>query len=147
MRSKNLLRSVALFLVGLCALATSALAGVPVPVQPPAMANQAAATPVEFSIGFSFNNGLPYWHGHRGYRYHRNGYRFHDGYWYPQSAFIIARNYRPRIYERRVYRQRVISLPYEHVRWCEDRYRSYRAYNNSFQPNYGGRRACRSPYY
>ena len=27
------------------------------------------------------------------------------------------------------------------------RYRSYRAYDNTFQPNYGGRRQCFSPYY
>ncbi|OYR10649.1 BA14K-like family protein [Brucella grignonensis] len=33
-----------------------------------------------------------------------------------------------------------------HVRWCYNRYRSYRAYDNTFQPNYGPRRQCYSPY-
>ncbi|PCI05728.1 MAG: hypothetical protein COB78_03825 [Hyphomicrobiales bacterium] len=34
-----------------------------------------------------------------------------------------------------------------HVRWCYDRYRSYRDYDNSYQPWEGPRRLCRSPYY
>ncbi|HEV7433966.1 MAG TPA: BA14K family protein [Pseudorhizobium sp.] len=34
-----------------------------------------------------------------------------------------------------------------HVRWCYDRYRSYRASDNTFQPYNGPRRSCRSPYY
>lgn len=33
-----------------------------------------------------------------------------------------------------------------HERWCYNRYRSYRAYDNTFQPYRGGRRYCRSPY-
>ena len=33
-----------------------------------------------------------------------------------------------------------------HVRWCHSRYRSYRAWDNSWQPNNGPRRQCRSPY-
>ena len=34
-----------------------------------------------------------------------------------------------------------------HVRWCYNRYRSYRAWDNSFQPYNGPRRQCRSPYF
>ena len=34
-----------------------------------------------------------------------------------------------------------------HVDWCYARYRSYRAYDNTFQPYNGPRRACVSPYY
>lgn len=34
-----------------------------------------------------------------------------------------------------------------HVSWCYDRYRSYRASDNTFQPYNGPRRSCRSPYY
>nr|WP_265518205.1 BA14K family protein [Nitratireductor luteus] len=30
--------------------------------------------------------------------------------------------------------------------WCRDRYRSYRASDNTFQPYKGPRRICRSPY-
>lgn len=48
----------------------------------------------------------------------------------------------PRMY-RPHYRQGINN---PHVRWCYNRYRSYRAYDNSFQPNYGPRRQCYSPY-
>ena len=34
-----------------------------------------------------------------------------------------------------------------HLDWCYDRYRSYRARDNSYQPYSGPRRQCRSPYY
>ena len=34
-----------------------------------------------------------------------------------------------------------------HVAWCENRYRSYRAYDNTFQPYNGSRQQCYSPYY
>ena len=33
-----------------------------------------------------------------------------------------------------------------HVRWCYDRYRSYREWDNTFQPYNGPRRQCISPY-
>jgi hypothetical protein len=33
-----------------------------------------------------------------------------------------------------------------HVQWCYSRYRSYRAFDNSFQPYNGPRRQCYSPY-
>lgn len=33
-----------------------------------------------------------------------------------------------------------------HVGWCHDRWLSYRASDNSYQPLYGPRRQCRSPY-
>ncbi|MGW9230783.1 BA14K family protein [Pseudorhizobium sp. NPDC055634] len=33
-----------------------------------------------------------------------------------------------------------------HVQWCYARYRSYRAYDNTFQPYNGPRRQCYSPY-
>ena len=44
--------------------------------------------------------------------------------------------------QRRVHR----SYGNAHVQWCYDRYRSYRAYDNTFQPYGGGRRVCYSPY-
>jgi hypothetical protein len=34
-----------------------------------------------------------------------------------------------------------------HVRWCYRNYRSYREYDNSYQPFDGPRRECISPYY
>ncbi|MBZ9807628.1 MULTISPECIES: BA14K family protein [unclassified Mesorhizobium] len=33
-----------------------------------------------------------------------------------------------------------------HVRWCYNRYRSYRAWDNTFQPYNGPRQQCYSPY-
>lgn len=88
------------------------------------------------------------WHnGHRGYIRRRPGYRRHsDGWWYPLAAFgagaiiggAIVNERRTRDYG---------DLSPRHVEWCYDRYRSYRAYDNSFQPYGGGRQQCYSPYY
>lgn len=52
---------------------------------------------------------------------------------------IIA-NQTPRV----VYRHGVSNA---HLSYCYSRYRSYRAWDNSFQPYHGPRRACRSPYW
>ncbi|TIP89469.1 MAG: BA14K family protein [Mesorhizobium sp.] len=84
-----------------------------------------------------------YWRGHRGYRYYRPGYRRYGDYWFPLAAFatgalitgaIISNQPRP------VYRGDA------HVEWCYSRYRSYRAWDNTYQPYYGPRRQCISPY-
>jgi len=85
-----------------------------------------------------------YWRGHRGYRYYRPGYREYNGFWFPAAAFItgaivggaIANQPAP------VYR----GGGNAHVRWCYNRYRSYRAYDNTFQPYNGPRQQCYSPY-
>jgi hypothetical protein len=58
---------------------------------------------------------------------------------------------RPRvIYREPAYRPRVIyraaGLSEAHVRWCYNRYRSYRAADNTFQPYNGPRQQCYSPY-
>lgn len=89
--------------------------------------------------------GHAYWRGHRGYREHRPGYRRHGDFWFPLAAFATGAiiggalaNDRP---PPRVYRGDA------HVRWCYERYRSYRAYDNTFQPYNGPRRQCISPYY
>ncbi|TPW28816.1 BA14K family protein [Martelella alba] len=34
-----------------------------------------------------------------------------------------------------------------HYQWCEDRYKSYRASDNTYQPYNGPRQQCYSPYY
>jgi hypothetical protein len=46
----------------------------------------------------------------------------------------------------RTYTRRVVPSTSAHVQWCYDRYRSYRAWDNSWQPYHGPRRQCRSPY-
>ena len=84
-----------------------------------------------------------YWNGHRGYNYYRPGYRRHGDYWFPLAAFAagavisgaIVNNEQNRVYEGN-----------SHVQWCYNRYRSYRASDNTFQPNNGPRQQCRSPY-
>ena len=49
-------------------------------------------------------------------------------------------------------RERDYAPPYRrdygraHVSWCYSRYRSYRDYDDTYQPYRGGRRYCRSPY-
>jgi len=56
------------------------------------------------------------------------------------------RRYYPR---RRYYQPRRVYRSYggnAHINWCYRKYRSYRAYDNTFQPYRGGRRYCRSPY-
>jgi hypothetical protein len=43
--------------------------------------------------------------------------------------------------------RRSANRDHDHVDWCYNRYRSYRARDNTFQPYNGQRRQCRSPYY
>ncbi|QKC83792.1 BA14K family protein [Mesorhizobium sp. NZP2077] len=89
------------------------------------------------------NDGGGYWNGHRGYRDYHRGYRRHGDYWFPLAAFAtgalitgaIINNENSRVYEGN-----------SHVQWCYDHYRSYRSSDNTYQPNYGPRRVCRSPY-
>lgn len=86
-----------------------------------------------------------YWNGHRGFRERRDGYREYNGFWFPPAAFALGvitgaiANSQPRYAAR--------DLPRSHVEWCFDRYRSYRASDNTFQPYNGPRAECRSPYY
>jgi len=94
-----------------------------------------------------------YYSGYRGYRYHRPGYRFHEGYWYPLAAFgagaiIGGAIAAPRYVEPApapVYRATGINP--RHYEWCSARYRSYDSYSNTFQPYNGPRQTCVSPYY
>ncbi len=81
-----------------------------------------------------------WYNGHRGYRERRSGYRYHNGYWFPLAAFATgaiiggaASQARP-------------SYGSSHQQWCANRWRSYRAYDNTYQPNNGPRRQCVSPY-
>lgn len=84
-----------------------------------------------------------YWRGHRGSRSWRRGYRERDGWWFPLAAFTAGAIIGNTINEpRRVYRGGGSA----HVEWCYNRYRSYRASDNSFQPYNGPRQRCYSPY-
>lgn len=43
--------------------------------------------------------------------------------------------------------QRSGGISNSHIQYCYNRFRSYRHYDNSFQPYYGPRRQCRSTYW
>ena len=88
------------------------------------------------------NDGGGYWNGHRGYRDYHRGYRRHGDYWFPLAAFATGALITGAIVNSENNRYESNS----HVQWCYDRYRSYRASDNTFQPNYGPRQECRSPY-
>lgn len=86
-----------------------------------------------------------YYNGYRGYRDRRAGYVYRDGWWFPAAAFALgaivggaAANDGPRYAPR--------ARGSAHVDWCYDRYRSYRASDNTFQPYNGPRQQCYSPY-
>lgn len=82
-----------------------------------------------------------YYRGYRGYRHHRPGYRQHNGWWFPPAAFIAGA-----IIGGGMANQQPHRLSAAHVRWCQERWRSYRVSDNSYQPFNGPRRACVSPY-
>jgi hypothetical protein len=65
------------------------------------------------------------------------------GNYYSSPYYYQPRYYAPRYYAPRYYHRSVSSA---HARWCYSRYRSYRAWDNTFQPYYGARQQCYSPY-
>lgn len=85
-----------------------------------------------------------YWNGYHGYNYARPGYRYYNGWWYPLAAFGIGAAVGSAIAQPSYGYAGGYSSA--HYQWCEDRYRSYRASDNTFQPNNGPRRQCNSPY-
>jgi len=88
---------------------------------------------------FVLRRNHAYWHGHRGYRHHRPGYRRYNGWWFPPAAFALGAIIGGAI-------DRNGPATNRHIQWCYDHYRSYRASDNTFQPYHGPRRQCRSPY-
>lgn len=83
----------------------------------------------------------PRYYGPRGY-YGGSGIYF--GFGVPAYRYYDPYYYNPPVYSAPVYRARPVGNA--HVTWCYERYRSYRAYDNTFQPYNGPRRQCRSPY-
>ncbi|PVB61101.1 BA14K family protein [Labrenzia sp. 011] len=76
------------------------------------------------------NNG--YHHkgkGHHNNYHHNNRHRYNNNYHYNS------------------YKPRRGNNWHQHVAWCYDRYNSYRAQSNTFQPYNGPRRQCRSPFF
>jgi hypothetical protein len=88
--------------------------------------------------------------GYRGYPGYRYGYRrYSDGYWYPLAAFGAGAIIGGAIASQPRYVEPAPSngINPRHYEWCANRYRSYRAFDNTFQPNSGPRQQCLSPYY
>ncbi|RCS25215.1 BA14K family protein [Phyllobacterium salinisoli] len=79
-----------------------------------------------------------YYRGHRGYRRYRPGWRRHNGWWFPPAAFLGGAIIGGAIANQ--------NRGGSHTQWCYNRYRSYRAYDNTYQPYNGPRRQCVSPY-
>ena len=122
-------------------LGLSAASGTANAAQPSLMATPSAQTSapnVHQVQYYDYRGDRRYWREHRrhwrhDYPRYRPHYRYDRRYWGPPPAY--------RYRAAPVYRG---GNP--HVRWCYNRYRSYRAYDNTFQPNYGPRRQCYSPY-
>lgn len=157
------MKRLAIFALSLAAVATSI---------PPAMAFPPAVTagveasqvqPVQYRHYGGGYHGGGYYHGHHHDsgddwawalgglatgaiiggllaqpRYYGPGY-YDEGYYGP--TYDAPRYYAPRYYRQTYYGGSA------HTRWCYARYRSYRAYDDTFQPYYGPRQVCVSPYY
>lgn len=74
-----------------------------------------------------------YYNGWRGNRHHHDGYRYYNGYWFPPAAFlgltfggIVG-----------------AAQGSSHVERCYAAYRSYREWDDTYQPYDGPRRRCR----
>jgi len=141
--------------LGVATVAASAVSAAPF------QASQVAApgtnlVQVQSRHGIVRRGGGYYYNGHRGYRHHRPGYRRYGDFWFPPAAFALGAiiggaiasqpSYEPRYYERRVVPGPRYDSGSAHVRWCYNRYRSYRAWDNTFQPYHGPRQQCWSPY-
>jgi Ni/Co efflux regulator RcnB len=95
--------------------------------------------------GFERRGRWGYFNGYRGHREYRRGYRQHNGWWFPPSAFIAGAIIGGALANQPVVRAPV-QLSAGHVRWCQNRWRSYRVTDNTYQPYNGPRQVCVSPY-
>ncbi|MET0747937.1 MAG: BA14K family protein [Rhizobium sp.] len=125
----------------------------PLPAAPvAATADNAAPVPdlqqVQYWRHHGGYRGGGYYRGYRGYGGYRHGYRYRDGYWYPLAAFGAGALIGGAIVSQpRYYARPSSGLNPRHYEWCANRYRSYRGYDNTFQPNNGPRQQCLSPFY
>jgi hypothetical protein len=106
-----------------------------------------------YGNNFRRQGNYGWYNGHRGYPYRRPGYRYYNGFWFPGGAFIAGAIIGGAIANGGYYDGGVGPRYYldgnpggGHVQWCYNRYRSYRAWDNTFQPYHGPRRQCYSPY-
>ncbi len=114
---------------------------------PPRVERQSDAQNVQYRRpGMERRGGYYYYNGYRGYNYRRPGYRYYNGWWYPMAAFGTGVIIGGAIAQPPRYTRPAPVYGSRHVQWCYDRYRSYRAYDNTYQPYGGPRRQCYSPY-
>lgn len=101
---------------------------------------------------FINRGGYGYRGGYRGYRYARPGYRYSNGWWFPAAALATGAILGGVIANQSYYDAPATvyggggGLSAQHYSWCQQRFISYRAGDNSFQPYQGPRQACVSPY-
>jgi BA14K-like protein. len=96
------------------------------------------------------NHRRRHWHRRHFHPHHRHHLRPRTGFYFEfgtgRPPVIVHPPYYapPRVHVRPRYAG---PLPVAHVRWCYSRYRSYRDWDNTFQPYNGPRKQCRSPYW
>jgi hypothetical protein len=82
--------------------------------------------------------------GYKGSKEYRRGWRRdNDGWWFPLAAFGLGAVIGSTVAQPRAV---IVEGGNAHVDWCYSRYRSYRAWDNTYQPFNGPRRECFSPY-
>ena len=85
------------------------------------------------------------WNGN-GHNNHHHGGDNNNDWWYPAGAFVAGALIGSAVANNNRYYNSDYSGGSGHVQWCYDRYRSYREYDNTFQPYNGPRQQCYSPY-
>ena len=132
-------------LVAVAAITASAPRALALPAgAAPAPSPSPGIEAVAYRRGFYVVGHVRYYNGYPGALRPRPGYRYYRGYWFPGTAFAagvaVGRTAAP------YPALPPLRLTVAHTRWCESRYRSYRAYDNTWQPYDGPRRQCWSPY-
>ena len=156
---KKLLSTLCAAAMAMTAVATTSVVTQAAPIVPMVRGNLPTSDVQQVnhnSRGYYRSGSNYYYNGHRGYNHYRPGYRSYGDYWFPAGAFVAGAllggalaspgpgYYAPRYYApRRVYRSSGSS---SHVEWCYNRYRSYDAASDTYQPYNGPRRTCYSPY-
>jgi len=88
----------------------------------------------------------PYGHGN-GMRSSYRPYRHTVPRVVPAPPQPVAPVYPAPVYAAPQALQRGYSMPPSHVNWCAARWRTYTAYDNSYQPGRGVRSQCISPFW
>ena len=141
--------------VALSVAATSIVSADAAPLAPISPIVAPASDVIQVQEGGRYRNGAHrlyrggqrdgYYRGYRGNREYRSGYRRHGDRWYPAAAFAAGALITGAIIGSQQSGVRVRNGN-RHEQYCYDRYRSYRASDNTFQPNSGPRQQCNSPY-